>query len=109
MRHIELLTTKIYFGFIEIYVKYMSNIFWRIYLTFIKKMCIKYILNIHSLAKIYFIHFAIYVTYIFFPREFSNGQASDTLVIDLKSIKTSTNSVIHSSFTTYSYVLIHLD
>ena len=44
-------------------VEYMSNIFWRIYLT-IKKIYAKYIPNIQLSVKIYFIYFDIYVAYI---------------------------------------------
>ena len=40
----------------------MSDIFWQIY---IYKIYVKYILNIQLSGKIYFIHFNIYLTYIF--------------------------------------------
>ena len=40
----------------------MSNIFWRIY----QKIDAKYIIITQRVAKIYFIYFDIYVTYIFF-------------------------------------------
>ena len=72
MRHIQLFATKIYFGVIEIYVKYILNmcqIYFGeyTYLTFIKKIYVEYILIIQLLAKIYFIHFDIhiYVIYIY--------------------------------------------
>ena len=60
MRHIQLFGMKIYFeGLGIIYVKYiLANIFQKIYA--------KYILIIQLFAKIYFIYFYIYVTYIFF-------------------------------------------
>ena len=57
MRHIQLLATKIYFDVIEIYVNYMSNIFWRICLTFVKKIYGKYILYVLTyILHIYFFH-----------------------------------------------------
>ena len=63
MRHIKVFGMKIYFEGLGIaYVKYISNIFWRIYLIFIKKIYVKYILILQLFAKIYFIYFA----YIFF-------------------------------------------
>ena len=60
MRHIQLFGIKIYFeGLRIIYDKYiLANISLKIYA--------KYILIIQLFAKIYFIYFAIYVTYIFF-------------------------------------------
>ena len=60
MRHVELFGMKIYFeGVGIIYVKYiLANISQKIYA--------EYILNIQIFAKIYFISFDIYVTYIFF-------------------------------------------
>ena len=52
--------------------KYMSSVFkiCRIYFgkyIYIYKIYVKYILNVQLLKKIYFIHFDIYLTYIFFP------------------------------------------
>ena len=67
----QLMVTKMYFGVIEIYFKYMLNIFWQKYFTYIKKIYAKYILIVQLLAKIYFIHFDIYLTYILFPCEVS--------------------------------------
>ena len=60
MRHIQLFGMKIYFKDLGItYVKYiLANISQKIYT--------KYILIIQLFAKIYFIYFDIYVTYIFF-------------------------------------------
>ena len=60
MRHIKLFGMKIYFeGLGIIYVKYiLANISQKIYA--------KYILIIQLFAKIYFIYFDIYVTYMFF-------------------------------------------
>ena len=60
MQHIQLFGMKIYFeGLGIIYVKYiLANIS--------KKIYAKYILIIQFFAKIYFIYFDIYVTYIFF-------------------------------------------
>ena len=60
MRHIQLFVMKIYFeGLRIIYVKYiLANISQKIYA--------KYILTTRLFAKIYFIYFDIYVTYIFF-------------------------------------------
>ena len=60
MRHIQLFGMKIYFeGLGIIYVKYiLANISQKIYA--------KYILIIQLFAKIYFVYFDIYVTYIFF-------------------------------------------
>ena len=67
MRRIQLFGMKIYFeGLGIVYVKYISNIFWRIYLTFRNKIYATYILIIQLFAKIYFIYFDIYVAYIFF-------------------------------------------
>ena len=60
MRHIQLFGMKIYFkGPGIMYVKYiLANISQKIYA--------KYILIIQLFAKIYFIYFDIYVTYILF-------------------------------------------
>ena len=60
MRHIQLFGMKIYFeGLGIIYVKYiLANVSQKIYE--------KYILILQLFAKIYFINFDIYVTYIFF-------------------------------------------
>ena len=60
MQHIQLFGMKIYFeGLGIIYVKYiLANISQKIY--------VKYILIIQLFAKIYFIYFDIYVTYLFF-------------------------------------------
>ena len=60
MRHIKLFGMKIYFEGLEIiYVKY-------IFANTSQKKYAKYILIIQPFAKIYFIYFDIYFTYIFF-------------------------------------------
>ena len=66
MRHVQLLETQIYFGVIKIYDKYILNICQIYFGKYIYKIYVKYILNIQLLEKIYFIHFDIYLTYIFF-------------------------------------------
>ena len=63
IRHIQLLAWKY---ILRAFVKYISNILWRIYHDFINKIYAKYILIIQPFAKIYFIYFDICVTYIFF-------------------------------------------
>ena len=77
MRHIQL-ETKIYFGVIQIYVKYILNKCQIYFGKFINKIYVKYILNTQLLEKIYFIHFDIYLTYIqivFFSILFHVGRA----------------------------------
>ena len=63
MRHIRFFGTKIYFEGIGINVKYMSSVFCQIYLTFIRKIYTKYTLIIQLFAKVQFIYFDTYVTY----------------------------------------------
>ena len=56
MRRLRLLATKIDLSVIGVYVKYMIYMFWRKYLTFVKKINLKCILPIRLLAKIYLFH-----------------------------------------------------
>ena len=93
--------------YISASLKYVSNIFSRIYLTFVKKIYVKYILIIEFLAKIYFISFDRYLTYTFFPcRNKPPGKKIYVPNIQLFVVKIYSTYIMSNRFLRIYFVLI---